>query len=131
MLLQWKVNCNSAAWTAIPQSAFKPTGDTNQSGMMRDGGDNGNNTNYAVWQTPQTTGAVPVDVTPSTPGVWGLGSTAMMVPAFSPDATKLVFVDGDSSAGAGWRKGLSLFTFDQANKIFKSRRSLLKHLAVR
>ena len=125
VLLQWKVNCNSAAWTAIPQSAFKPTGDTNQSGMMRDGGDNGNNTNYAVWQTPQTNGAVPVDVTPSTPGVWGLGSTAMMVPAFSPDATKLVFVDGDSSAGAGWRKGLSLFNFDQPGKMFKNRRLLV------
>lgn len=123
--LQWKVNCASAAWTAIPQSAFKPTGDTNRSGMMRDGGDNGNKTNYAVWQTPQTSGNLPVDVSTATPGVWGLGSTPMMVPSFSPDATKLVFVDGDSSAGAGWRKGLSLFSFDQTNKLFKSRRSLV------
>jgi hypothetical protein len=123
--LNWKVNCQGTGWTSIPQSAFKPTGDTNQSGTMRDGGDNGNNTNYAVWQTPQAAGAVPIDVTPSTPGVWGLGGTAMMVPAFSPDATKLVFVDGDSSAGAGWRKGLSLFDFDQAGKIFKRRRSLV------
>jgi hypothetical protein len=125
VLLQWKVNCASAAWTAIPQSAFKPTGDVNRSGAMRDGGDNGNNSNYAVWQTPQVAGAVPIDVTASTPGVWGLGSTAMMVPAFSPDATKLVFVDGDSAAGAGWRKGISLFDFDQTGKLFKNRRLIV------
>jgi hypothetical protein len=122
--LQWKVNCNGSAWTAIPQSAFKPTGDTNRSGFIRDGGDDSNNTNYTVWQTPQASGSVPVDVSTATPGVWGLGSTAMMVPSFSPDATKFLFVDGDSAGGAGWRKGLSLFTFDQTNKLFKSRRLL-------
>ncbi|HEX3776780.1 MAG TPA: PA14 domain-containing protein [Polyangiaceae bacterium] len=125
VLLQWQVNCNGTTWTAIPQSAFKPTGDTNQSGMMRDGGDNGNNSNYVVWQTPQTTGASPVDVSTATPGSWGLGSTAMMVPGFSPDGTKLVFIDGDSAAGAGWRKGISMFSFDQTNKIFKTRKLLV------
>ncbi|MEI9940759.1 MAG: PA14 domain-containing protein [Pseudomonadota bacterium] len=123
--LQWKVNCNSAAWTAIPQSAFKPTGDVNSSGTMRDGGDNGNNSSYSAWQTPQVSGDSPVDLTLATPGVWGLGKTAMMVPTFSPDAKKLVFVDGDSSAGAGWRKGLSIYDFDQTNKVFKHRRSLV------
>ena len=123
--LQWKVNCNSAAWVAIPQSAFKPTGDTNRSGMMRDGGDNGNNSSYSVWETPQTSGAVPIDRTAATPGVWGLGKTAMMVPTFAPDASKLVFIDGDSSAGAGWRKGISIFDFDQTNKVFKRRRSVV------
>ena len=123
--LQWKVNCNSAAWSAIPQTAFKPTGDVNRSGTMRDGGDNGTNTSYSAWQTPQASGDAPIDVTAATPGVWGLGRTAMMVPSFSPDAKKLVFVDGDSSAGAGWRKGLSTFEFDQTNKLFKRRRSLV------
>ncbi|MEO6600093.1 MAG: PA14 domain-containing protein, partial [Polyangiaceae bacterium] len=123
--LQWKVNCQSAAWAPIPQASFKPIGDTNRSGLMRDGGDNGNKTNYAVWQTPQISGASPVDVSSATPGVWGLGSTVMMVPSFAPDASKLVIVDGDSSAGAGWRKGLSVYDFDQTNKVFKSRRSLV------
>ena len=126
VLLEWKVNCQAGAvWGPIPQASFKPTGDVNRSGTMRDGGDNGNNSNYSVWQTPQAAGVLPIDVTAATPGVWGLGSTAMMVPSFAPDASKLVFVDGDSSAGAGWRKGLSIFDFDQTNKLFKRRRSIV------
>ena len=124
--LQWKVNCQKGTpFVAIPTSAFKPTGDTNRSGMMRDGGDNGNNTSYSIWQTPQTTGASPVDLSGNFPGVWGLGRTAMMLPSFSPDSTKLVFVDGDSAGGAGWRKGLSLFDFEQTNSLFKRRRSIV------
>jgi len=126
--LQWKVNCQTSpapSFVAIPQSAFKPTGDVNRSGVMRDGGDNGNNTSYSIWQTPQTSGASPSDVSATTAGAWGLGKTAMMLPSFSPDATKLVFVDGDSSAGAGWRKGLSIYDFEQANSLFKRRRSIV------
>ncbi|MEO7033585.1 MAG: PA14 domain-containing protein [Polyangiaceae bacterium] len=125
VLLQWKVNCQGVGWTSIPTTAFKPTGDTNLSGLMRDGGDNGNGSNYAIWQTPQAAGQVPVDITSQTGGVWGLGSTAMMVPAFSPDASKLVFIDGDSAAGAGWRKGISVFSFDQTNKRFTNRKLIV------
>jgi hypothetical protein len=125
VLLQWKVNCQGGSWTSIPQANFKPTGDTNTSGTMRDGGDDGNNTGYYVWQTTQTAGVAPVDVTAATPGNWGLGYTPMMVPSFAPDASKLVFIDGDSSAGAGWRKGISVFDFDQTNKLFKNRRLLV------
>lgn len=125
VLLQWKVNCQNADWAAIPQASFKPTGDVNRSGIVRDGGDNANNSYYTVWQTPQASGDLPVDVSAQSPGIWGLGSTAMMVPSFSPDAKKLVFVDGDSAAGAGWRKGLSTFDFDQTGKQFRNRRSIV------
>jgi hypothetical protein len=128
VLLQWKVNCQTGAvMTAIPQSAFKPTGDSNRGGAVRDGGDNGNGTFYAVWQTPQNAGDSPVDVTAASAGNWGLGSTAMMVPSFAPDASKLVFVDGDSAMGAGWRKGLSTFDFNQAGKSFTNRRSIVNN----
>ncbi|MET0791487.1 MAG: hypothetical protein ABW061_08190, partial [Polyangiaceae bacterium] len=61
----------------------------------------------------------------ATPGNWGLGGTAMMVPAFAPNGSKLVFIDGDSAGGAGWRKGLSTFDFDQAGQQFKNRRSIV------
>ncbi len=128
VLLQWKVNCQTGAvMTAIPQSAFKPTGDVNRSGAVRDGGDNGNGSFYSIWQTPQNAGDVPVDVTATSPGNWGLGGTVMMVPSFAPNASKLVFIDGDSAGGAGWRKGLSTFDFSQTGKLFSNRRSIVNN----
>jgi hypothetical protein len=126
--LKWKPACNAAAsYTVIPTANFKPTGDTTLNGYIRQGGDNGNGYSYVAWQTPDTVGAAPVDVTSQSPGNWGLGQSVMMVPAFSPDAKKLVFVDGDSATNAGWRKGLSTFDFDQTNKLFKNRRQMVNN----
>ena len=126
--IRWKPACNGAAgYTAIPGANFRPTGDTTLNGYIRQGGDNGNGYPYVAWQTPSTVGSPPVDVTSQSPGNWGLGQSAMMVPAFSPDSKKLVFVDGDSATNAGWRKGLSTFDFDQAGKLFKNRRQLVNN----
>jgi hypothetical protein len=117
---------------AIPSSAFYPTGDTDVAGFgTRDGGDNGTNKPYFIWKTPITNGYA-TDYSTSatagtavTPGRWGLGTASMMVPAFSPDSTKLVYVNGDSANGGGWRKGLSTFAFDQTGKTFTNRRLIL------
>jgi hypothetical protein len=124
--LRWKP-CGAASWVAIPQANFRPTGDTTLNGYIRQGGDNGNGYPYVAWETPNTVGAAPVDVTSQSAGNWGLGASVMMVPTFSPDGSKLVFVDGDSATNAGWRKGLSTFDFDQGNKLFKNRRQMVNN----
>jgi hypothetical protein len=126
--LRWKPACNGAtAYAVIPQANLRPTGDTTLNGYIRSGGDNGNGYPYAAWQTPTAVGSPPVDVTAESAGNWGLGQSVMMVPTFAPNGSKLVFVDGDSATNSGWRKGLSTFDFDQANKLFKNRRQIVNN----
>ena len=122
--LMWKTPCvGSPGWVTIPQGSFTPNSAySRNTGFVVNGGDNGNNSDYWVWQTStSSSNPTPLDVS-GTNGRWGLAGTAMMVPSFSPDASKLVFVDGDSGDGAGWRKGLSVFDFDQTAQLFKNRR---------
>lgn len=90
------------------------------------GGDNGTGNPYMIWQLLDDNGQALVPPTMvsqagSAQSNWGLGTTAMMVPSFSPDGKKLVFVDGDTSGGAGWRKGLSTFDVDLGNNAFSNR----------
>jgi hypothetical protein len=122
--LQWQTPCaGSPGWRTIPRESFTPNASYGRStGAVVAGGDNGNGTSYWVWQLPTTAAPTPLDVTAQSAGNWGLEGTAMMVPSFAPNGSKLVFVDGDSAGGAGWRKGLSTFDFDQAEQVFKNRR---------
>jgi hypothetical protein len=126
--LKWKPDCDaSTLFVDIPTANLTPAGDTTLAGYVRGGGDDGNGYNYYVWQTPNAVGELAIDVTTQKAGQWGLGNSVMMVPSFAPDGSKLVFVDGDSADGAGWRKGLSTFDFSQAQKTFKNRRLIVSH----
>lgn len=124
--LKWIPHCQGAtSFEAIPEGAFLPTGGDLTAGFVRSGGDNSSNVDYWVWETPAASGVDPVDVTDDSPGAWGLSGTTMMVPSFSPAGDRLVFVDGDQGGGAGWRKGLSVFDFDQGAQTFTNRRLVL------
>ena len=124
--LRWRAECMpQTTFSPIPSANFYPAGDAGTAGYVRSGGDNGNDRGYYVWQTPSAAGNPSVDVTSQGAGRWGLGTTVMMVPSFAPDASKLVFIDGDSGGGNGWRKGLSTFQFDQAGKMFKNRKTIV------
>jgi len=122
--LEWRP-CGAASWALVPTTAFFPTGDSGTSGLVRLGGDNHNDIEYWAWQLTKAANVASTDVTSSSPHRWGLEGTAMMVPSFAPDGSKLVFVDGDQDGGAGWRKGLSIFDFDQSAKVFSHRRQVV------
>ncbi len=78
-----------------------------------------------------TTGAITINTTAVTFAAGTAPSfPAMMVPAFSPDGTKVVYVnaDKDSISGypdTGWRRGLSMFSFDPATLAVSNRKRLL------
>ncbi len=129
LFVKWKPACDAGATTyvAIPEANFLPGAGTTLGGYVRSGGDNGNGSSYYAWETPTVAGVAPIHVSGASPGTWGLGSAVMMVPTFAPDASKLVFVDGDSATGAGWRKGLSTFDFNQTDKLFKNRKQIVNH----
>jgi regulation of enolase protein 1 (concanavalin A-like superfamily) len=124
--LQWSSSCAGSG--VIPTGDLFPTGDQGLGGYdlpFRNAGDRGTGIPYAIDRLPTAVGGSPLDVSALATNAWGLGSTAMMVPAFSPDGTKLVFVDGDTSAGASWRQGLSIFDFNQGSMQFGNRRNVV------
>lgn len=124
--LRWRAECmGQGDFVAVPNENLYPSEDSGLAGYVPAGGDNGNDRSYFVWQTPTAPSDPSTDVTDESPGRWGLGATVMMVPSFAPDGSKLVFVDGDSAGGNGWRKGLSTFDFDQTAKLFKNRKTIV------
>src|SRR5262249_12909315 len=120
-----RVSGPSVTYGPIPNAWLFPDGDSGTAGLAPGAGaDNGTGDPYTIWQLSDVAGTAPVNVTSQSANNWGLGNSVMMVPSFSPDGTKLVFVDGDTAGGAGWRKGLSVFDFDQVGKVFSNRRSI-------
>jgi hypothetical protein len=113
------------AEAAVPSTALTPTSATTYS--VAPDRDRGTGNPMTIWRLSDQPNVTPVNATPEKPSQWGLGSTAMLVPAFSPDGTKLVFVTGDSGEGAGWRKGLGTFDFNEGNKAFTNKRLVRNH----
>jgi hypothetical protein len=75
-----------------------------------------------AWKVWDNSSGNPTDVSGS---FSGLGTVAMMTPTFSPDGTKLVYVNGDGGPGGGggvtgWKKGLSVMAFNEAGKSFSA-----------
>lgn len=122
MAVNWKLP-GAAAFTAIPTANLFPTGDDGTPDVTFDGSLK-NPEDFVMWQLTNTsnTPQAPVQVGSGPPP--GLADVAMMIPSFSPDGKKLVFIDGDNGGGAGWRKGMSTFDFNAATRTFSNRKQL-------
>jgi hypothetical protein len=89
------------------------------------------NTNRGASFTLANTGSISLNSTALTfSGPTFANFPSMMVPAFSPDGRKVVYVnaDKDSISGypdTGWRRGLSMFDFDQSTLAITGRKRLL------
>jgi hypothetical protein len=104
-------------WQLTRRDDADASGDIKLNAEIRisDGGTNYGRVYYVstlsgTW-TPHTTAtAYTQRVVPTFP--------SMMVPAISPDGTKIAYVNADadtiSGQSTGWRRGLSMFTFDQS-----------------
>jgi hypothetical protein len=82
-----------------------------------------NNATGDAWKVWDNSSGTPTDVSASFTGLKPGGTpVTMMTPAFSPDGTKLVYVNGDGGPGnaTGWRKGISVMPFNQATKTFSA-----------
>jgi hypothetical protein len=79
-----------------------------------------------LWNIYDNSSGAPVLVNGSVTGLNNAANTAalytMMTPTFSPDSTKLAYVNGDSGPGGatGWKKGLSVLPFNEATKAFST-----------
>jgi hypothetical protein len=122
--LLWSAAANAPAFAVVPTGVLYATGDDGVGGFDLLPGDPNAASGfpYTIWRTSKTVGVGPVNVTGETANNWGLGDAVMQVPSFAPDGTKLVFLDGDAAGGAGWRKGLSVWDFNQTGKLFSNRR---------
>jgi hypothetical protein len=118
--LKWKLPA-AGTYTVIPTTNLFPTGDEGSPDVGFDG-DLKNSEDMVMWQLTNGTN------TPQAPALLGvptgIAGIGMMVPSFSPDGKKLVFIDGDITGGAGWRKGISTLDFNAGTKTFSNRKEL-------
>ncbi len=76
-----------------------------------------------------TNGSIAINTTGIT---FSYGLPSMMAPVMSPDGKKVAYVNGDADVSGGltetgWRRGLSMFTFDQTTMTLSSKKRLINN----
>jgi len=76
-----------------------------------------------------TSGTITINTTPI---AFSYGLPSMMAPVISPDGKKVAYVNGDADVGGGvaetgWRRGLTMFNFDQATMTLSSKKRLINN----
>jgi hypothetical protein len=111
------------AWAALtPDGDYALQGSFFWGNVRWDGSTKSSNGSkpFVIWKLSSTPGVAPVQEATN----WGLGSAHMLVPSFSPDGKKLVFVDGDTAGGASWRHGVSTYDVNLGSKSFSGRKKV-------
>ncbi|HTQ02367.1 MAG TPA: hypothetical protein VMI54_00870 [Polyangiaceae bacterium] len=76
-----------------------------------------------------TNGSITINSTGIT---FSYGLPSMMAPVISPDGTKVAYVNGDADVDGGltetgWRRGLSMFSFDQPSMTLSNKKRLINN----
>ena len=76
-----------------------------------------------------TSGTITINTTPI---AFSYGLPSMMAPVMSPDGKKIAYVNGDADVGGGvaetgWRRGLTMFNFDQATMAVSNKKRLINN----
>jgi hypothetical protein len=87
------------------------------------------NSGRVFYVSSPTNGSIAINTT----GIlFSYGLPSMMAPVVSPDGTKIAYVNGDADVDGGltetgWRRGLSMFSFDQATMTVSNKKRLLNN----
>jgi hypothetical protein len=128
------VNTTPIVWSGGSSWQLTRTTDADATGEITPGmevkvSNGAANASRVFYVSSPTSGTISIN---STNIGFSYGLPSMMAPVISPDGTKVAYVNGDPDVGGGfpetgWRRGLSMFSFNQATLAVSNKKRLINN----